>query len=143
LFLGIFTTMAPALGYLASHGDSLGLDSPTAYYFATGALSGVLDNAPTYLNFLQVAFSSQQLELTPDNVDAFLSNDSGTGSLTAISLGAVFFGAMTYIGNGPNFMVRAIAEASGMSMPSFFGYLARAVVILVPVLLVIWLIFLR
>jgi len=143
LFIGIFATMAPALGYLASHGDSLGLDSPTAYYFATGALSGVLDNAPTYLNFLQVAFASEQLDLTPDNVHAFLDTPSGTNNLIAISLGAVFFGAMTYIGNGPNFMVRAIAEASGLRMPSFFGFLARALVILVPVLVVIWFIFVR
>lgn len=143
LFIGIFSTMAPALGYLASHGDSLGLDSATSFYFATGALSGVLDNAPTYLNFLQVAFASQHLELNPDNVHAFLATDMGIHYLEAISLGAVFFGAMTYIGNGPNFMVRAIAEAGGLKMPSFFGYVARSVAILLPVLIVIWLIFLR
>ena len=143
LFVGIFATMAPALGYLAANGDKLGLDSATAFYFATGALSGVLDNAPTYLNFLQVAFAANHLELTPDNVHHFLDTPNGIHELTAISLGAVFFGAMTYIGNGPNFMVRAIAEAGGLKMPSFFGYLARAVVILLPVLVVIWLLFVR
>jgi len=143
LFIGIFATMAPALGFLASHGASLGLDSPTKFYFGTGALSGVLDNAPTYLNFLQVAFASHGLDLTPDNVHHFLATDTGRHELAAVSIGAVFFGAMTYIGNGPNFMVRAIAEASGLRMPSFFGYVVRALVLLVPVLLVTWFFFIR
>ncbi|MCQ3941296.1 MAG: sodium:proton antiporter [cyanobacterium CYA1] len=141
LFVGIFATMAPALGYLAAHGHALGLTSPTAFYFGTGSLSAVLDNAPTYLNFLQVAFGN-----TPINegtVAAFLGGSEGVHLLTAISLGAVFFGAMTYIGNGPNFMVRAIAEASGLRMPSFFGYSARAALILLPVLAVMWFVFIR
>jgi len=142
LFIGIFATMAPALGYLAAHGSSLGLDSPAAYYFGTGVLSGVLDNAPTYLNFLQVAFAGAGLDLTPDNVHAFLDNPTGIATLKAISLGAVFFGALTYIGNGPNFMVRAIAEAGGVRMPSFFGYMARAIALLLPVLILVWLVFL-
>lgn len=141
LFVGIFATMAPALGFLAAHGSALGLNSPTAYYFGTGALSAVLDNAPTYLNFLQVSFGEQ--DINAQTVQVYLSNEAGVHALTAISLGAVFFGAMTYIGNGPNFMVRAIAEASGVRMPSFFGYLLRSVVLLGPVLLVIWAIFIR
>jgi len=142
LFIGIFATMAPALGYLAAHGASLGLDSPTAYFFGTGTLSAVLDNAPTYLNFLQIAFASAGLSLTPENVHAFLETPANVDLLRGISLGAVFFGAMTYIGNGPNFMIRAIAEAGGVRMPSFFGFLLRAIVLLFPVLLVIWLVFL-
>ena len=141
LFIGIFATMAPALGYLAMHGSSLGLDTPTAFYFGTGSLSAVLDNAPTYLNFLQVAFGDQAINA--DTVQVFLSDRLGRHDLMAISLGAVFFGAMTYIGNGPNFMVRAIAEAGGLRMPSFFGYLLRSIVILLPVLVVIWAIFIR
>jgi Na+/H+ antiporter NhaD/arsenite permease-like protein len=141
LFIGIFATMAPALGFLAAHGHALGLDSPTAFYFGTGALSGVLDNAPTYLNFLQVSFGDQQINA--DSVQTYLADDTGLHILTAISLGAVFFGAMTYIGNGPNFMVRAIAESSGLRMPSFFGYLLRSIVLLLPVLVVIWAIFVR
>lgn len=139
LFIGIFATMAPALGFLAAHGDALGLNSPTAFYFGTGSLSAVLDNAPTYLNFLQVSFGDQ--EINPETVHAYLATQQGVLELTAISLGAVFFGAMTYIGNGPNFMVRAIAESSGLRMPSFFGYLLRSVVLLMPVLVVIWAIF--
>ena len=141
LFIGIFATMTPALGYLAAHGHALGLNSPTAFYFGTGSLSAVLDNAPTYLNFLQVSFGEQ--DINADTVRTYLATDTGFHSLAAISLGAVFFGAMTYIGNGPNFMVRAIAEAGGLRMPSFFGYLLRSIVILLPVLVVIWAIFIR
>ena len=139
LFCGIFATMAPALGYLAVHGHALGLGSATSYYFGTGALSGVLDNAPTYLNFLQISFGEN--EINPQSVATFLSDPQGVATLAAISTGAVFFGAMTYIGNGPNFMVKAIAESSGVDMPSFFGYLARAIVILLPVLVLHWLLF--
>jgi len=143
LFVGIFVTMAPALGYLDANGSALGLTSPTALFFATGTLSGVLDNAPTYLNFLQLAFSNEGLSLNANNVGPFLAETSGFNALTAISLAAVFFGAMTYIGNAPNFMVKAIAESGGLRMPSFFGYLLRAIIILGPVLIVIWLIFVR
>jgi Na+/H+ antiporter NhaD/arsenite permease-like protein len=141
LFAGIFLTMAPALGYLSAHGPSLGPHAPTSFYFGTGLLSAVLDNAPTYLNFLQIAFGPT--EITPDNVGAFLAKPGGALTLKAISTGAVFFGAMTYIGNGPNFMVKAIAESAGVRMPSFFGYLLRAVVLLLPVLVAHWLLFIR
>ncbi|MCB9845618.1 MAG: sodium:proton antiporter [Phycisphaeraceae bacterium] len=141
LFIGIFATMAPALGYLSEHGAQLGLDSPAKFYFATGSLSAMLDNAPTYLNFLQVAFAANGLTLNADNVHAFLATPFGMHELEAISLGAVFFGAMTYIGNGPNFMVRAIAETGGLDMPSFFGYVLRAVVVLLPILAIVWLVF--
>ncbi len=134
LFAGIFLTMVPALGFLAAHSGSLGIRSSLGYYFGTGSLSAVLDNAPTYLSFLQVAFG-------PDEIDAagmagFLGSASGARTLVAISTGAVFFGAMTYIGNGPNFMVKAIAEAAGVRMPGFFGYLGWALVILLPILVV-------
>jgi len=141
LFIGIFATMTPALGYLAAHGHSIGLDTPTAFYFGTGSLSGVLDNAPTYLNFLQVAFG--ETPIIPENVHAFIATHEGLAMLRAISLGAVFFGAMTYIGNGPNFMVKAIAEAGGLRMPSFFGYLLRSILILLPTLVTVWAIFIH
>jgi Na+/H+ antiporter NhaD/arsenite permease-like protein len=145
LFVGIFATMAPALGYLAEHGSDLGLNTPTRLYFGAGFLSAVLDNAPTYLNFLQVALAAHApaLPLNPDGVHAFIASATGRAELAAISLGAVFFGAMTYIGNGPNFMVRAIAVEGGLRMPTFFGYLVRAIMILLPVLLVNWLIWVR
>ncbi|MGD9688763.1 MAG: sodium:proton antiporter [Phycisphaerales bacterium] len=161
LFVGIFATMAPALAYLDQRASSLGLESPTQFYFATGLLSACLDNAPTYLSFLQIAFSTLGLSLTPDEIARFLEGtfilahpESAAGPasgisfvgaklLSGISQGAVFFGAMTYIGNGPNFMVKAIAEGSGLRMPSFFGYLALSCLILGPVLVVNWFVFVR
>jgi Na+/H+ antiporter NhaD/arsenite permease-like protein len=132
LFAGIFAAMIPALAVLRARGPGLGLSEPWQVFWATGALSAVLDNAPTYLAFLSMA---QHL---PDEV-------AGTthAALTAISCGAVFFGAATYIGNGPNFMVKAIAEEDGVRMPSFGGYLLWAAAVLLPVLAVITLVFFR
>jgi Na+/H+ antiporter NhaD/arsenite permease-like protein len=141
LFIGIFLTMIPALGYLSAHGPSLGLTSATSFYWGTGFLSAVLDNAPTYLNFLQIAIAPEAI--SPETIRAYLDTTAGRANLIAISTGAVFFGAMTYIGNGPNFMVRAIAESAGVKMPSFFGYLAWAVVILLPILALHWLLLIR
>jgi Na+/H+ antiporter NhaD/arsenite permease-like protein len=141
LFAGIFATMVPALGYLAKHGAEIGVDTPTAFYFGTGVLSGVLDNAPTYLSFLQIAFGD--IEVNRTTIAEFLSEPQGIITLDAISTGAVFFGAMTYIGNGPNFMVKSMAEAAGAKMPGFFGYLLRAVLVLLPILILHWLLFIR
>jgi len=141
LFVGIFATMAPALGYLATHGKDLGITSPTSFYFAAGFLSAFLDNAPTYLNFLQIAVGDR--EITPAIIREILSTDTGRLTVNAISTAAVFFGAMTYIGNGPNFMVKAIAEQAGVKMPSFFGYFGLALAILLPILVVHWAIFIR
>lgn len=123
LFVGIFICMQPALALLHVHGDSLGLGSPQAYFWATGALSSVLDNAPTYLVFFEAAGIHPADGLTGEE----------SRLLAAISLGAVFLGAMTYIGNGPNFMVKAIAEQAGVRMPSFFGYLMYSMGVLLPV----------
>jgi Na+/H+ antiporter NhaD/arsenite permease-like protein len=141
LFAGIFATMMPALGYLAANGAQLGVDSPSAFYFATGGLSGVLDNAPTYLNFVQVSVAPD--EVTRDSLHALLTTGAGVDVLHAISAGAVFFGAMTYIGNGPNFMVRSIAERAGVKMPSFFAYALWALALLLPVLVVHWVVLVR
>ena len=136
LFLGIFATMVPALAYLAAHGPALNVRTPTQFYFLTGLLSAVLDNAPTYMNFLQLAVGDA--ELTRETIGTRLLTGDGARLLAAISTGAVFFGAMTYIGNGPNFMVRAIAESAGVRMPSFLGYLMRAGAVLLPVLVLHW-----
>jgi Na+/H+ antiporter NhaD/arsenite permease-like protein len=127
LFVGIFICMQPAIEILHVRGGHLGLDTPPEFFWATGSLSAVLDNAPTYVVFFETAaseFSSvpfHQLVSTDTAPDAQLANQM----LQAISLGAVFMGAMTYIGNGPNFMARAIAEQAGIRMPSFFGYVVR------------------
>jgi len=138
LFIGIFTTMIPALMLLNARGGELGLDSPLAYFWVTGTLSAFLDNAPTYLTFLATAMGSLGIDQAVDMTVA----GQPENILRGISLGAVFMGAMTYIGNGPNFMVKAIAEGAGIKMPSFFGYLAYSVVILLPVFFLMTLIFL-
>jgi Na+/H+ antiporter NhaD/arsenite permease-like protein len=134
LFVGIFICMQPALQILAIKGSQLGLTTPAHFFWATGSLSSMLDNAPTYLVFFKTAQSLP----TPTNVTTVAGVDENI--LRAISLGAVFMGAMTYIGNGPNFMVRAIAESSGVKMPSFFGYMVYSCVVLLPILaLTVWL----
>ncbi|MEI6871732.1 MAG: sodium:proton antiporter, partial [Verrucomicrobiota bacterium] len=131
LFVGIFLTMLPALELLGANAGALGLNSSMQFYWLTGMLSGVLDNAPTYLTFLAAAFGSKGLNLETD-MAAFLT--SHADMLKAISLGAVFFGAMTYIGNGPNLMVKKIADQQNVHTPSFFGYVLRySLPILLPV----------
>ncbi len=139
LFIGIFVTMTPALHYL--QGNPPPLASAHEFYWATGALSAALDNAPTYLAFLAAALGQQHLAMeNVAGITAFASAQAGT--LEAISLGAVFFGAMTYIGNGPNFMVKAIAEHAKVKTPSFLGYVVRfALPILLPLLALIGVLF--
>jgi Na+/H+ antiporter NhaD/arsenite permease-like protein len=196
IFIGIFSTMVPALAWLetnaASKDNALPLKTPGQYYYATGVLSSVLDNAPTYLVFLTTRLSmldqghvdmaqaevermgkEQKLTFDPagkpeevvkaveemidDHSDHILSghvkrrevelafllgNAALNAFIVAVSAGAVFFGAATYIGNGPNFMVKSIAESAGVKMPSFFGYVVKYTLpILLPILVGIWLIF--
>lgn len=152
IFIGIFFTMIPALQLVAEFAKSPeGKEMITlnTLYWLTGALSGVLDNAPTYLNFLAAAVSSQGGEIgSPANVEAFsngtLSTPETIISLAAISIASVFFGAMTYIGNAPNFMVKAIAEQSGIKMPAFVQYMVKySIPILLPVLFLVWLVFIQ
>ena len=126
LFVGIFVAMQPALEILNVRGPSLGIDTPQKYFWATGGLSAVLDNAPTYLVF----FKTAQTISTAAPVQVA---GAAEPLLRAISLGAVLMGAMTYIGNGPNFMVKTLAEKSGVRMPSFFGFMAYSCIILLPV----------
>ena len=141
LFLGIFTTMTPALAYLNDHAASLGLNKVWQFYYTSGALSSFLDNTPT-----AVAFHSVASGLTPDQMATF-GNGMMAGIpeilLMAICIGSVFFGAMTYIGNGPNFMVKAIAEENGVKMPSFFGYMFKfSLLVLLPIYILVQIIFL-
>jgi Na+/H+ antiporter NhaD/arsenite permease-like protein len=193
LFVGIFATMAPALQWLDTNANKLPLHTPGQYYYSTGTLSSLLDNAPTYMTFLRM----EMAKLDPDQVGAteallreiaeqksdaplmnggipgevrlaaeevlkvdrasvmagviddqtlrvsmLVSNPKLNDFLIAISLGAVFFGACTYIGNGPNFMVKSVAESAGVKMPGFIGYVVRYTLpILLPVLVLVWLIF--
>jgi Na+/H+ antiporter NhaD/arsenite permease-like protein len=133
LFFGIFICMQPALQIISVKGPDLGLATPTHFFWSTGVLSSVLDNAPTYVVFFETArtLSAGMLRVPAEPL------------LVAISLGAVFMGASSYIGNGPNFMVKAIAEKSGVRMPGFFGYMLYSAVILLPLLALSNWIFLR
>ena len=173
LFAGIFIAMQVPLAVLNAYGSELGLDSPMQFFWATGILSSFLDNAPTYVVFMETAISIESIKLaemaaaqgttvaellasmpkeevallldeTTNQKSLSLNGDNfiDTALLVGISLGAVFMGANTYIGNGPNFMVKSIAEQSGVKMPSFFGYMAYSTLILVPIFIVITLLFL-
>jgi Na+/H+ antiporter NhaD/arsenite permease-like protein len=130
LFAGIFATMIPALAILNAHGGELGLQHPWQYFWASGALSSFLDNAPTYLAFASAA--SGTVGTNAEDLGQLLRTARGAALLAAICMGSVFMGANTYIGNGPNFMVKAIAERSGVRMPGFFGYMAYSAAILIP-----------
>lgn len=145
LFAGIFVTMTAPLVLLNHHGRELGLSQPWHYFWATGALSSFLDNAPTYLTFASAACGlfGVPAEGTRYLAELLSRGPDAARILEAVSCGAVFMGANTYIGNGPNFMVKAIAEENGVRMPSFFGYMAWAMTILVPLFLVVTLVFYR
>lgn len=136
LFVGIFITMQPALMILKDAGASLGLTEPFQMFWVTGALSSFLDNTPTYLVFLTTAGAMSFTKGVATTVGIV-----PVQMLMAISCGAVFMGANTYIGNAPNFMVKSISDENGVKMPSFFGYLAWSVCILVPVFFIDMLIF--
>lgn len=163
LFAGIFATMIPALDWLQLNSRALGVTTPGQYFWDTGLLSSFLDNAPTYLNFLSAEFGLHGANvdnpvhmkimlgiITPEQ--AGLPNPLVEGArqitpdtwhyIQAISLGAVFFGACTYIGNGPNFMVKSIAEQAGVECPSFFGYVVKYTIpILLPIFTLVWYLF--
>jgi Na+/H+ antiporter NhaD/arsenite permease-like protein len=152
LFIGIFVTMAPALVILNAWGQGLrevagmgfGLREPWHFFWATGSLSSFLDNAPTYLTFSATAAGLEGIPAEGRFLAEFLARGEGpAGLLAAISTGAVLMGSMTYIGNGPNFMVKAIAERGGVRMPSFFGYMAYSVLVLVPTFIGVTLVFFR
>jgi len=149
IFVGIFGTMMPALelvGGFAASPEGSKLITHNTLYWGTGMLSGFLDNAPTYINFLTAAMAAEGGTITKvAQVVAFAEGgtfDNSILDLKAISVAAVFFGAFTYIGNGPNFMVKSIAEQIGIKMPSFFGYIIRfSIPFLLPLLLIVWLVF--
>ena len=152
LFAGIFVTMAPALVILNAWGQGqrevlglgFGLTHSWHFFWSTGALSSFLDNAPTYLTFGATAAGLEGVPATGRFLAAFLERGpEAVRLLTAISCGAVFMGANTYIGNGPNFMVKAIAEENGIRMPGFFGYMLYSGAVLIPVFVIVTLIFFR
>lgn len=142
LFSGIFIAMIPATTLLQTYGDALGVTQPWQYFWATGTLSAFLDNAPTYVTFAAMACGTYDHCTSAENLGTLTTMPESAMVLAAISLGSVFLGAGSYIGNGPNFMVRAIAEQSGYKMPSFFGYIGYAAVFLLPVFLLMTLLWL-
>ena len=142
LFLGIFMTMTAPLLVLNAHGSKLGLTEPWHYFWGTGLVSSVLDNAPTYLSFAATLAGRLGIDLgTKGYLGQVVASAEGATLLAAISCGAVFMGAMTYIGNGPNFMVKTLAESAGVKMPSFFGYLRWSFLILAPLFAAVSLVF--
>ncbi len=152
LFAGIFVTMAPALLILNAWGQNerqvlgmeLAIHQPWQFFWATGLLSSFLDNAPTYLTMAATACGLQEVPTDGRYLAAFLaSGPDAARLLAAISCGAVFMGANTYIGNGPNFMVRAIAESNDVRMPGFFGYMAYSGAVLIPIFVVVTVVFFR
>ncbi len=166
LFAGIFATMVPVLDWLELNACNLGIVGPGPFYWGSGILSSFLDNAPTYLNFLSAACGLHNLNvdnlqhikallglLPPEQVSQLkgligspvcIINDESWRYVQAISAGAVMFGANTYIGNGPNFMVKSIAEQAHVRMPSFFGYMIKySIPVLVPIFVIVWYIFFR
>ncbi|MBM4112939.1 MAG: sodium:proton antiporter [Phycisphaerae bacterium] len=142
LFLGIFVSMQVPLSVLQHHGAHLGLTQPWQFFWATGVLSSFLDNAPTYLVFLRTA-EAITVDAGPGVLALADRSFVREDLLVGVSLGAVFMGANTYIGNGPNFMVKAIAESRGVRMPSFLGYMLYSGVVLIPLFLLMTAIFLR
>ena len=137
LFIGIFICMQAPIQILNVHGAALGIDQPWKFYWCAGALSSFLDNAPTYVVFFETA---KTVKATSPLVEAV---GVGAVELAAISLGAVFMGSMTYIGNGPNLMVKAIAESSNVRMPSFFGYMIYSCAVVFPASVLLTLVFFR
>jgi len=148
IFIGIFGTMMPALelvGLFAQSDAGSALINHNTLYWGTGMLSGFLDNAPTYLNFMAAGMASVGADMgVVADVTKFANGgyEDSLIMLKAISIGAVFFGAFSYIGNGPNFMVKSIAEQSGIEMPSFFGYIIKySLTVLLPLYILVWLVF--
>jgi Na+/H+ antiporter NhaD/arsenite permease-like protein len=137
VFIGIFITMTPALIFLNNNAARLGFTEPWQFYYGSGFLSAFLDNSPTAVAFHTVAMGLPHAAETP------LVAGVPETLLRAIALGSVFFGAMTYIGNGPNFMVKAIAEQNGIKMPNFMGYILRfSLIALLPIYILVQIIFL-
>jgi Na+/H+ antiporter NhaD/arsenite permease-like protein len=135
VFVGVFLTMVPALLFLEERGTDLGITKPWQFFWASGLLSSVLDNAPTYLTFASLATGVADQGagvLSVANLGMLAAHPVGRDLLRAVACGSVLMGANTYIGNGPNFMVKAIAEQHHVRMPSFFGYTLWSATILLP-----------
>ncbi len=141
LFVGIFITLLPILNYVTANANAMGISGKSQIYWSTGGFTSFLDNAPTFLTFFSMSMGLNGLNINnPFEVQNFISSQPLITAL--ISVASVFFGAMTYIGNGPNFLVKSISEQKGIKMPGFFVYIYRySVPMLLPGLILVWLIF--
>lgn len=144
LFLGIFITMIPAIQFLSENSKSFGMTGVSHYYWGTGLLTSFLDNAPTYLNSLAVSMANYGFDINQYS-DVLKFVDVGSNYIIAISVSSVFFGAMTYIGNGPNFMVKSITEHKirRTKIPNFLQYMSYSLTILLPFYFLLWLLFFK
>jgi Na+/H+ antiporter NhaD/arsenite permease-like protein len=146
LFVGLFITMTPALLILNVSGSDLGIREPWQFFWASGLTSSILDNAPTYLAFTAVFCGTEGIPLHGQHLAHLLvlrASATTDRVIAAISCGCVFMGALTYIGNGPNFMIKAIAEESNVRMPGFFRYMAYSMALLIPLFVLVTIIFFR
>ena len=143
LFIGIFVTMQVPIEILKLKGEAMGITTPLGFFWASGGLSSFLDNAPTYVVFFELAGGLHPANMAMLSPVATATGQIAVLNLLAISCGAVFMGANTYIGNGPNFLVKSIAEHRGVKMPSFFGYMLYSGLILIPTFILISLVFFR
>jgi Na+/H+ antiporter NhaD/arsenite permease-like protein len=143
LFIGIFITMQVPIEILKFKGATLGIDTPMQFFWLTGLLSSFLDNAPTYVVFFELAGTPRAVTSELLQNVATVTGHIPVRDLLAISCGAVFMGANTYIGNGPNFLVKSIAEHHGVKMPGFLGYMIYSTLILIPIFVVISVLFFR
>ncbi|MBX3394585.1 MAG: sodium:proton antiporter [Phycisphaerae bacterium] len=141
LFIGIFICMQVPIEILNAEGAKLGIDAPWKFFWATGLLSSVLDNAPTYVVFFETANALTHTHVDGETIRLVTGQIIRMDHLVAISVGAVFMGANTYIGNGPNFMVKSIAEHEGVKMPSFFGYMVFSGMVLIPLFVLLTFLF--
>jgi Na+/H+ antiporter NhaD/arsenite permease-like protein len=144
VFFGIFVAMTSPLLLLNSNADDLGVSAPWQYFWASGGLSSVLDNAPTYLSMTSVAAGQVGVSAgEPQYLAALLAADGGEARLAAISCGAVLMGCLTYIGNGPNLMIKEVAEHRGIAMPNFIVYAGAAMLVMIPILVATTFVFFR
>jgi Na+/H+ antiporter NhaD/arsenite permease-like protein len=146
LFMGIFITMTPAICLLKAHGEETGVSHAWQFFWMTGGLSSFLDNAPTYATYFALGQGVTHGLLNAGVSPALIRTETGPIAneiLMAVSVGAVFMGANTYIGNAPNFMVKSICEEARIKMPSFFGYMLYSCLILIPTFLFLTFIYLR
>lgn len=148
IFVGVFVTMVPALKILEVRGAEFGVAHPWQFFWASGMLSSILDNAPTYLTFSAAAVGvvnhlDPAAAISPGDLGALTRHAAGATLLSAVSCGSVLMGANTYIGNGPNFMVKAIAEEAKVKMPGFFGYMAWSGAVLIPLFVMVTMLFFR